>query len=770
MADQDYPNLYADMEASAVRTRNAAIAFEHVLGGPEADMVPVNGYPDQPTISGRVKKAIETLTAPVNAAIEAAKRFLGAMPVAPSTRADGSALKQGDEYFNTVSKTMFLWSGTTWYTPNVDGQALGQSTGATMVGAVLRSGQAGQLQQALDEINSFLAVGVGFTTASVASMKLLDKRFASSAQTGGYYATGDGGGAFYRLDPQDTTSADDGVLVHVAADGGRWKLNHNGRVSVKQVGVRASNTGAQNKLLLQKASVAFRSLYFPAGETFKSEPLFLSADTELYGAGFGSVLEMVTPATLTMPDGSPAKHLGLLHVDSGSATSQISGIEVHDMTLKGTVDTEGFREFVHLIALNGARNVHVFRAQLLGFRGDAVYMGSGPTDVSQRHNNMIFVYDNVIDGINKDNRNPLSIVDGTDVYFFRNYVKNSTRSNMPGAVDVEPQNSFDTARNIYVDMNTFENIGGTSGVMGMYTVKIAADFAFINPPNNINFRHNTLINCNNAGGAWGAKFDGNSAGPNTPRLDMTVEYNKVYGGNRVAVVVGVHGVTHRFNQYFDTNYGMFLGLKVNGSLFRFETNNNNYTRVGKSNAVDAGYGVQVSTVSRLRVRHELFVDCGKADGSFGVPLYFVDGSSDYVELKGNRIENPGNKTTYGIKALNTHFFDPQTNAYGDNWLEVAGNDFKWRASDYGDFTFDTLPGALPQGRWVIVGSGTAFGSGKGVLESFSYRDPVELSIAGSTYQRFTPSATVAGKAKQFAERKVDPNTGGWTTPHWFTGV
>lgn len=54
MADQDYPTLYADMEASALRTRGAAIAFEHILGGPASDMVPVNGYLPQPTIAGRV--------------------------------------------------------------------------------------------------------------------------------------------------------------------------------------------------------------------------------------------------------------------------------------------------------------------------------------------------------------------------------------------------------------------------------------------------------------------------------------------------------------------------------------------------------------------------------------------------------------------------------------------------------------------------------------------------------------------------------------------
>lgn len=133
MADQDYPNLYEDMEASAQRTRDAAISFEHVLGGPEADMVPVNGYPAQPTIAGRVKTRIDPLVDEiqdrvdgvidtVEAAAESVKRFAGVHAVAPSTRYDGTPLQSGDEYQNSTTGLRYNWSGTSWVPLNASVQ------------------------------------------------------------------------------------------------------------------------------------------------------------------------------------------------------------------------------------------------------------------------------------------------------------------------------------------------------------------------------------------------------------------------------------------------------------------------------------------------------------------------------------------------------------------------------------------------------------------------------------------------------------------------
>lgn len=58
----------------------------------------------------------------------------------------------------------------------------------------------------------------------------------SFISTSGYYLPGDGGGSDYYYDSSDSTSSDDGFMVIVRGDSRRYKLIHNGLVSLKQAG------------------------------------------------------------------------------------------------------------------------------------------------------------------------------------------------------------------------------------------------------------------------------------------------------------------------------------------------------------------------------------------------------------------------------------------------------------------------------------------------------------------------------------------------------
>lgn len=54
MADQDYPSLYAAEEAAAARATAAATSFLAMLVGGVDSLVPVTGYPDQPSFAKRI--------------------------------------------------------------------------------------------------------------------------------------------------------------------------------------------------------------------------------------------------------------------------------------------------------------------------------------------------------------------------------------------------------------------------------------------------------------------------------------------------------------------------------------------------------------------------------------------------------------------------------------------------------------------------------------------------------------------------------------------
>lgn len=77
---------------------------------------------------------------------------------------------------------------------------------------------------------------------SISALRGLSKSTYTRAFVTGYYAAGDGGGGAYWYDPSDTTGADNGGTVIVAADGGRWKLEYTNTVSVKQFGAKGDKT------------------------------------------------------------------------------------------------------------------------------------------------------------------------------------------------------------------------------------------------------------------------------------------------------------------------------------------------------------------------------------------------------------------------------------------------------------------------------------------------------------------------------------------------
>lgn len=81
---------------------------------------------------------------------------------------------------------------------------------------------------------------------SIAALRALSHSTYTRVFVTGYYTAHDGGGGAYQYDPNDTTSADNGGTVIVAADGGRWKLQLTGPVSAKQFGARGNGTAGQN--------------------------------------------------------------------------------------------------------------------------------------------------------------------------------------------------------------------------------------------------------------------------------------------------------------------------------------------------------------------------------------------------------------------------------------------------------------------------------------------------------------------------------------------
>lgn len=102
---------------------------------------------------------------------------------------------------------------------------------------------------------------------SVAALRAISKLTYTRVYCTGYYAPHDGGGGAYQYDSSDTTTADNGCTVIVASDGGRWKLQHFGRLSVMQAGAKGDGTTDDTSAIQNAVATGLR-VFFPKPASF----------------------------------------------------------------------------------------------------------------------------------------------------------------------------------------------------------------------------------------------------------------------------------------------------------------------------------------------------------------------------------------------------------------------------------------------------------------------------------------------------------------------
>lgn len=101
---------------------------------------------------------------------------------------------------------------------------------------------------------------LGRSVDTIAALRALDKTRYNRAVVMGYYALGDGPGGRFWCDLSDTTTAEDGISVFEAADGGRWKLQQVGWIDVRQAGATGDGATDDTAALARvKAFVAAQS-------------------------------------------------------------------------------------------------------------------------------------------------------------------------------------------------------------------------------------------------------------------------------------------------------------------------------------------------------------------------------------------------------------------------------------------------------------------------------------------------------------------------------
>lgn len=141
----------------------------------------------------------------------------------------------------------------------------------------------------------------------------------------------------------------------------------------------------------------------------------------------------------------------------------ISNIEIRNITF--TVENDGinFHEFLHTIKTIGVNGLTIENCKFNDFWGDAIclsHYGDNPKTGERTLNQNVKILGNTINGDSHNNRNGISVISGKNVLIKGNVIKNTSRKDMPGGIDVEPNNSAYTIENIRIEKNYIEGVWG----------------------------------------------------------------------------------------------------------------------------------------------------------------------------------------------------------------------------------------------------------------------------------------------------------------------
>jgi hypothetical protein len=149
---------------------------------------------------------------------------------------------------------------------------------------------------------------------------------------------------------------------------------------------------------------------------------------------------------------------------------------------------------MHTIKLIGVNGITINNCTFNDFWGDAIclsHYGDTPeTGERTRNQNIKILNNTIIGGDHHNNRNGISVINGKNVLIKGNVIKNTSRKDMPGGIDVEPNNCAYTIENIRIENNVFEEIRGSGGAISVVTFNNG-------PAHNISIVNNRIFNSNN---------------------------------------------------------------------------------------------------------------------------------------------------------------------------------------------------------------------------------------------------------------------------------
>lgn len=173
--------------------------------------------------------------------------------------------------------------------------------------------------------------------------------------------------------------------------------------------------------------------------------------------------------------------------------NSVSHIRINGLTFHTENDGKEFHQVQHTVKCIGVSDFRITNCFFDDFWGDAIclcHFGDHPGTGEMIRNSHVVIRDNIIiGGPHYNTRNGVAVINGFDVIIDNNFIKRCARKDMPGAIDIEANNSAFTIRYITVSNNTIEDCGGTAGGICVNANDRGGE------ARNINILFNNIKNC-----------------------------------------------------------------------------------------------------------------------------------------------------------------------------------------------------------------------------------------------------------------------------------
>ena len=343
-------------------------------------------------------------------------------------------------------------------------------------------------------------------------------------------------------------------------------------------------------------------------------------------------------------------------------TANTADILIQGLTLSGRVVESAFSQFLHILNLNACSRVTVRDCDILGAQGDGIYIGSSNVAGTERHNQDLLIENCLIDGLNNDNRNGITVIDCVGLTVRDCIFSRHAKSTMPGGIDIEPDAyAFHRVQNVLIERCRFDTINGNLGAVSVFLSSASTFFTL--PIQNIVIRdcHATTI----PNGALVYAVGGDDASESSVPINLVVQNcvgRSVKWGQQV---FGLRGVVFEDVLVDGATYnGAIVGATTATALNLYEAKfvRCHYRNCASDNT-NGGIGISVKDVEDVTWEDCRFESSGKTNGSQGYHFYFGAAStSSRVRLLRPIFSDPGSKVVSASVAIDAgHTLTPATN-------------------------------------------------------------------------------------------------------------